>query len=171
MAMGWSFDEKALLRAEVRLSRTEAELLARSLRWAVRHDLASAHERGEAGPSLDALRTVEAAAAALEGATLPEAAKRSEEAWTGDAERDGRRAAEEERRAEEAARRELEAAGHDPERVLLFERVVEAVKEGRTEFSAEEVELMRATLGLGRPSPAERVEGFLDEGGYFGENN
>lgn len=82
------FGLDALRRAEVRLSRAEAELLARSLRWALRRDLAAAHGRGEEGPSPITLRTVEAAAAALEGATLLEAAKRSEAAWTGDPERD-----------------------------------------------------------------------------------
>ena len=164
------FNEDALLRAEVRLSRTEAEFLASSLRRAVRRDLAAAHEREDGqGPSLETLRTVEAAAAALEGAPLLEAAKRSEGVWTGDRELDGRRAAEEERRAEEEARRTLGEERY--ERRVLLERVFEGVKEGRTDFSAEEVGLMREMLRIGEPSSAERVDGFLGEGGRFGENN
>jgi hypothetical protein len=166
------FNEDALRRAEVRLSKAEAELMARSLRWALRRDLAAAHGRGEEGPSPITLRTVEAAAAALAGATLLEAAKRSEAAWTGDAERDGRRAAEDERRAEEGALRKLgEERVAGIERMELLGRAIEGVKEGRKEFSAEEVGLMRAVLGLGRPSSADRVEGFLDEGGGFGKHN
>ena len=95
--------------------------------------------------------------------------KRSEEAWTGDRELDGRRAAEEERRAEEEARRTLGQERY--ERRVLLDRVVEEVKEGRTDFSAEEVGLMRQMLRIGEPSSAERVDGFLVEGGRFGENN
>ena len=46
------FNEKALLRAEVSLSRTEAELLARALRRAVRRDLAGRTSGGMMQASL-----------------------------------------------------------------------------------------------------------------------
>lgn len=169
--MGLDFSEKALLRAEVRLSMTEAELLSRSLRWVLNQEIAAARDRNEEGPSLQTLQTVEGAAAVLEGATLLEAAKRSEEAWTGDAERDRRRAEEEMRRDEEEAERELGEAGVNIEKMRLLDRAIEGVREGRDEFSTEEIGVMRRMLNLGKPSSNENLDRFLREWGRPGENN
>lgn len=166
------FNERALLQAEVRLTMTEAELLAWSLRSAMNGEIRAANERGEEGTSLQTLRTVEVAAAALEGATLIEAGRRSEETWTGDEERDQRRAIEEERQVEERSRRELTEAGVDVEKIEALGRAFEGAEEGRTEFSAEEVEAMRAVFGAGKAGkPASEEDLRLAGERRPGENN